>query len=88
LRIGPRGPRTGLGQAHGQIPEIGNSGLETGLPIGLQETHSRRSPISASAKACGMRASAPVMAKSPISGNAWLTTQFLRNQSLALRNPC
>jgi hypothetical protein len=25
-----------------------------------------------------MRASAPVMAKSPISGNAWLTTQFAR----------
>ena len=31
-----------------------------------------------SAKARGMRASAPVMAKSPNSGNAWLTTQSFK----------
>ena len=72
LRTGLRETQTSLGQAHGQIPEIGNSRLETGLPIGLQETHSRRSPISASTKARGMRAYAPVMAKSPNSGTAWL----------------
>src|ERR1700677_1836971 len=40
--------------------------------------HFRRSPISAAAKAGGMRAFAPVMTKSPISGNAWLTTQSRR----------
>jgi hypothetical protein len=78
MRTGLRRMQTGLGQAHGRIPEIGNSRLETGLPIGAPGDHSRRSPISASAKPCGMRASAPVMAKSPISGNAWLTTQFAR----------
>ena len=40
--------------------------------------HFRRSPISTAAKAGGMRAFAPVMTKSPISGNAWLTTQSRR----------
>ena len=78
MRTGLLGTRTGLGQAHGQIPEIGNSRLETRPPIGLQETRSRQSPISARAEARGMRASAPVIAKSPNSGNAWLTTQFAR----------
>ena len=61
-----------------QIPEIGKSRLETGRANSPRQTHFRRSPISAPAKAHGMRASAPVMAKSPNSGNAWLTTQFRR----------
>ena len=43
-RLGPRG-----------IPEIENWRLETGLPIGLQETHLGQSPISASVKAREMR---------------------------------
>ena len=77
-RTGLRGWQTGIGKAHGQIPEIGNSRLETGPPIGPAQTHFRRSPISTAAKAGGMRAFAPVMTKSPISGNAWLTTQSRR----------
>jgi hypothetical protein len=46
--------------------------LETGLPIGRQETHSKRSPISAPAKARRMPALSGSQAKSPNSENAWL----------------
>ena len=72
MQTGIGAKHTGKFQAHGQIPEIGNSRLETGPPIGPAQTHFRRSPISTAAKAGGMRAFAPVMTKSPISGNAWL----------------
>ena len=37
-RTGLRGWQTGIGKAHGQIPEIGNSRLETGPPIGPAQT--------------------------------------------------
>jgi hypothetical protein len=68
-----------------RFPEIGNSRLETGLPIGLEETHSRRSPISAPAEARRMRPSPPVVAKSPKPGmRGWggrIRTSVWRNQN-------
>ena len=59
--LGPRG-----------IPEIENWRLETGLPIGLQETHLGQSPISASVKAREMRGLSVARSEVAKSANAWL----------------
>ena len=58
-----------------EIPEIGKSPLETGRTKPPRQTRFRRSPISAPAKARGIRGSAPHAAKSADLRNAWLTTQ-------------
>jgi len=54
-RTGLRGWQTGIGKAHGQIPEIGNSRLETGPPIGPAQTISDglRSPRPQRPAECG-----------------------------------
>src|ERR1700677_501624 len=58
-----------------RIPEIEKSALETGRSKSARQPRFHRSPISGPAKARGIRGSAPHIAKSPKSRNAWLTTR-------------
>ena len=78
--------QTGLGRRPGKFRRLEKRYWRPGAQNRHDPPGSVRSPISAPAKAHGMRGSPPHIAKSAHCRNAWLTTQSSRT-GLARRNP-